>query len=77
MVDETFQNEPLEALAEKIARYANEAEERTIEAAKLLRVLRSRVEKVVGRGIAVVPEAAAFVMKLRANLLWSRRNRRP
>lgn len=44
MVDETVEHEPLEALAEKIARYANEAEERTIEAAKLLRVLRSRVQ---------------------------------
>jgi hypothetical protein len=44
MVKETVEHEPLQTLAEKIAQYANEAEERTIEAAKLVRVLRSRIE---------------------------------
>jgi hypothetical protein len=44
MVNETVENDPLETLAQKIAQYANEAEERTIEAAKLIRVLRSRIE---------------------------------
>ncbi len=44
MLNETIETETLETLAKKIARYANEADERTIEAAMLLRAARSRIE---------------------------------
>ena len=44
MVNETFETETLEALAVKIAQYATEADEKTIEAAKLIREARKRVE---------------------------------
>ncbi len=43
-INETLETEALEALAEKIARYATEADEKTIEAAKLIREARKRVE---------------------------------
>ncbi len=44
MANETFETETLAALAVKIARYATEADEKTIEAAKLIREARKRVE---------------------------------
>ena len=44
MTNETFETETLETLAEKIARYATEADEKTIEAAKLVGEARKRVE---------------------------------
>ncbi|MCH8139451.1 MAG: hypothetical protein IH926_10985 [Proteobacteria bacterium] len=44
MINETFETETLEALAVKIAQYATEADEKTIEAAKLIREARKRVE---------------------------------
>ncbi len=50
MTDESIENETLkepetlEILAEKITRYANEADEKTLEAAKLIREARKRVE---------------------------------
>jgi hypothetical protein len=44
MENETPKIETLEALAVKIARYANEADEKTIEAAMLLREARERLE---------------------------------
>ncbi len=44
MIDESVETETLEALAEKIAQYATEADEKTIEAAKLIREARKRVE---------------------------------
>lgn len=44
MTNETSKTETLEALAEKIAQYATEADEKTIEAAKLIREARKRVE---------------------------------
>ncbi len=44
MLNETLETETLETLAEKIERYANEADERTIEAAMLMRAARSRIE---------------------------------
>ncbi len=44
MLNETIETETLETLAKKIARYANEADERTIEAAMLMRAARSRIE---------------------------------
>ena len=43
-IKETLETETLEVLAEKIARYATEADERTIEAAKLISEARKRVE---------------------------------
>ncbi len=43
-IKETLETETLEVLAEKIARYATEADERTIEAAKLICEARKRVE---------------------------------
>ena len=44
MVNETLETETLETLAEKIARCATEADDQTIEAAKLIRAARSRIE---------------------------------
>ena len=44
MDNETFETETLEALAVKIAQYATEADEKTIEAAKLVGEARKRVE---------------------------------
>ncbi len=44
MTNETSKTETLEVLAKKIARYATEADEKTIEAAKLIREARKRVE---------------------------------
>ena len=44
MINETFETETLEALAVNIAQYATEADEQTIEAAKLIREARKRVE---------------------------------
>ncbi len=44
MINETFETETLETLAVKIAQYATEADEKTIEAAKLIREARKRVE---------------------------------
>ncbi len=44
MINESVETETLEALAVKIAQYATEADERTIEAAKLIREARKRVE---------------------------------
>ncbi len=44
MINETFETETLETLAEKIARYATEADENTIKAAKLIGEARKRVE---------------------------------
>ena len=44
MTNETFETETLETLAEKIAQYATEADEKTIEAAKLVGEARKRVE---------------------------------
>ncbi len=44
MTNETSKTETLEALAVKIAQYATEADEKTIEAAKLIREARKRVE---------------------------------
>ncbi len=50
MIDESIENETLkepetlEILAEKITRYANEADEKTLEAAKLVGEARKRVE---------------------------------
>ncbi len=44
MVKESVQNEPLEALAKRITQCANEADEKIIEAAVLLREARARVE---------------------------------
>ncbi len=44
MIKETLETETLEVLAEKIARYATQADEKTIEAAKLIREARNRVE---------------------------------
>ena len=50
MIDESIENETLkepetlEILAEKIARYANEADEQMIEAAKLIREARKRIK---------------------------------
>jgi len=50
MIDESIENETLteretlEALAVKIALYANEADEKTLEAAKMIREARERVE---------------------------------
>ncbi|MEE9249887.1 MAG: hypothetical protein V3U93_02015 [Alphaproteobacteria bacterium] len=41
---ETLENETLGALAEKIARYATEADEKTLEAAKLVGEARKRIE---------------------------------
>ena len=43
-IKETIETETLETLAKKIAQYATEADERTIEAAKLIREARKRVE---------------------------------
>ncbi len=43
-INETLETETLGTLAEKIARYATEADEKTIEAAKLIREARKRVE---------------------------------
>ncbi len=48
--NETLETEALVVLAEKIARYATEADERTIEAAKLIREARKRVEAEVAGG---------------------------
>ena len=42
--NETLEPETLEILAEKITRYANEADEKTLEAAKLIREARKRVD---------------------------------
>ena len=44
MTNESVERETLEILAEKITRYANEADEKTLEAAKLIREARKRVE---------------------------------
>ena len=44
MINENVETETLEVLAEKIARYATEADEKTIEAAKLIGEARKRVE---------------------------------
>ncbi len=44
MVNETVEKEPLATIAEKIARYATEADERTLKAANLIREARKRVE---------------------------------
>ncbi len=44
MINESVEPETLEALAVKIAQYATEADERTIEAAKLVGEARKRVE---------------------------------
>ena len=44
MINESIETETLEVLAEKIARYATEADEKTIEAAKLIVEARKRVE---------------------------------
>ena len=44
MTNETFETETLATLAEKIARYATEADEHTIKAAKLIREARKRIE---------------------------------
>ncbi len=44
MINESVETETLATLAEKIARYATEADEKTIEAAKLIREARKRVE---------------------------------
>ncbi len=44
MINETFETETLEALAVKIVQYAKEADDKTIEAAKLIREARKRVE---------------------------------
>ena len=44
MINESVETETLEALAVKIAQYATEADEQTIEAAKLFREARKRVE---------------------------------
>ena len=44
MANETFETETLAALAVKIARYVTEADEKTIEAAKLIGEARERVE---------------------------------
>ncbi|MHA1569877.1 MAG: hypothetical protein ACTSXZ_10435 [Alphaproteobacteria bacterium] len=44
MTNETSKTEPLRALAVKIAQYATEADEKTIEAAKLVGEARRRVE---------------------------------
>ena len=44
MTNETSKTETLEALAVKIAQYATEADEKTIEAAKLVGEARKRVE---------------------------------
>ncbi len=43
-ITETLETETLEALAEKIVRCATQADEKTIEAAKLIREARKRVE---------------------------------
>ncbi len=43
-IKETLESETLEALAEKIARYATQADEKTLEAAKLVGEARKRVE---------------------------------
>ncbi len=43
-IKETLETETLETLAVKIAQYATEADEQTIEAAKLFREARKRVE---------------------------------
>ncbi len=43
-INETLETETIEVLAEKIARYATQADEKTIEAAKLIREARKRVE---------------------------------
>ena len=45
MIEENFETESLEALAERIVQYANEADERTIEAALLIRMARDRVNR--------------------------------
>ncbi len=44
MIEEAIETETLEALAEKIARYATQADEKTLEAAKLVGEARKRVE---------------------------------
>ena len=44
MTNESVERETLEILAEKITRYANEADEKTLEAAKMIREARKRVE---------------------------------
>ncbi len=44
MTNESVERETLEILAEKITRYANEADEKTLEAAKMVREARKRVE---------------------------------
>ncbi len=44
MTNETVETETLAALAVKIARYATEADEKTIEAARMIRKVRMRVE---------------------------------
>ncbi len=44
MIEEAIETETLEALAEKIARYATQADEKTLEAAKLISEARKRVE---------------------------------
>ena len=44
MINESVETETLEALAVKIAQYATEADEKTIEAAKLVGEARKRVE---------------------------------
>ncbi len=44
MIDQSIECESLETLAEKIAQYAKEADERMIAAAMLLREARKRIE---------------------------------
>jgi len=44
MINENVETETLEVLAEKIVRYATEADEKSIEAANLIREARKRVE---------------------------------
>ncbi len=44
MINETFETETLETLTVKIVQYATEADDKTIEAAKLIREARKRVE---------------------------------
>lgn len=45
MINDSPNLEPLEALAEQIVRCANEADERTLEAARLVRDARQRIER--------------------------------
>lgn len=59
MINGSVETEPLETLAETIVRCANEADEKVLEAAKLIREARKRVES--GEAIEGVTPSAPRV----------------